>query len=337
LDEAMLRYLFDKKIRNVVLFTALGLVSSDLLKASLDDFQRLNPAAWGTDHVGRPLPDYVTGDECLFCHRGLTSWVTSRHRLTMREAELDSAALRALQNSPLRKFADGTTMVLGGKNRVRFLRPTGEYGKLAMLSTAWVPPRPGEPSHLDRTENPSWDAAKFADSCAGCHATGVDPKTRAFSSPSLDCYICHGEATLDHSKDTSLMLLSRTRKDPARVVISICGSCHIRAGRSRSTRLPYPNNFVAGDNLFRDFDVDLSDEAIGRLNPADRHVLENVRDVALLGKDATTCLSCHTVHKDSSKKHREVVEQPLCLNCHNATGPKSVRKAYEVRSTVCEY
>lgn len=334
----MLRYLPDMKIRiAVILAAAAGLVSSNLLRASLDDSQKLNPAAWGGDHVGQPLPDYVTGDECLFCHRGLTSWVTSRHRLTVREAEPDFVAVRALQNSPLRETAGETKMLLGRKQRVRFLKPTGEYGKLAVLSTAWVPPRPGEPPHLDRTDNPSWDAAKFADSCSGCHTTGVDPKTRAFSSPSLDCYVCHGEATLDHSKDTSLMPLSRTRKDPARVVISICGSCHVRTGKSQSTGRPYPNNFVTGDNLFRDFDVDLSDEAIGRLNPVDRHVIENVRDVVLRGKDEVTCLSCHDVHKDSSKKHREVAEQPLCLNCHNDSGPKSVRKPFEVRSAVCEY
>ena len=313
------------------------LSSGSIFLPTPDDTKRLDPAAWGGDHVGQPLPDYVTGDDCLFCHRGLTSWVTSRHRLTMREAEADFPAIRALQNSPSRKFADETRIVLGRKHRVRFLKPTGEYGKLAVLSTEWMPPRPGEAARLDRTDNARWDMTKFADSCAGCHTTGVDPKTRAFSSPALDCYVCHGEATLDHSKDTSLMLLSRARKDPPRVVISICASCHIRSAKSRSTGLPYPNNFVAGDNLFRDFQIDFSDEAIAKLNPADRHVLENVRDVVLFGKDDLACLACHDVHKDSSKKHRDVAELPLCLNCHNAAGPKSARKQYQVHSSACEY
>ena len=320
-----------------VLLATIACVSSSFLRPSTDDSKRLDPAAWGSDHVGQPLPEYVTGDECLFCHRGLTSWVTNRHRLTLREAESDSAAVRALWNSPHRETARETTLLLGRKQRVRFLKPTGAYGKLAVLSTAWVPPRPGESPHLDRIENPTWDAAKFANSCAGCHTTGVDPKTRAFSSPSLDCYVCHGDATVDHSKDTSLMPLSRTRNDPARVIASICGSCHIRTGKSRSTGRPYPNNFVAGDNLFRDFAVDLSDESMGRLNPADRHVIENVRDVVLLGKDETTCLSCHEVHNGSSKRHREIPDRPLCLVCHAANGPKSVRKPFEVHSTTCEY
>ena len=46
------------------------------------------------------------------------------------------------------------------------------------------------------------------------------------------------------------------------MVTSICAQCHVRTGKSRSTGLPYPNNFVAGDNLFRDFQVDFSDEAL---------------------------------------------------------------------------
>lgn len=320
-----------------MLLALVACLSGNLIRASRDDPKRLDPAAWGGDHVGKPLPEYVTGDECLFCHRGLTSWVTSRHRLTLREAEPDSAAARALRESPIRETVSEPTFLLGRKQRVRFLKPTGEYGKLAVLSTAWVPPQSGEPPHLDRIENPTWDAAKFADSCAGCHTTGVDPQTRAFSSPSIDCYVCHGDATLDHSKNPALMPLSRTRNDPARVVISICGSCHVRTGKSKSTGRPYPNNFVAGDNLFRDFAVNVSDEAIAHLNPADRHVMENVRDVVRLGRDEVTCLSCHEVHKDSSKRHRELADRPLCLVCHNANGPRSVRKPYDVYSATCEY
>ena len=42
------------------------LAADDLAKRSPPE---LNPAAWGSDHVGRPLPEYVTGEECLFCHR----------------------------------------------------------------------------------------------------------------------------------------------------------------------------------------------------------------------------------------------------------------------------
>src|SRR5581483_5051751 len=123
------------------------------------------------------------------------------------------------------------------------------------------------------TNNPHWDAQRFQDACAGCHTTGVDSREHTFSSLALDCYVCHGSADLQHSKDTALMILAKKRKDPPRVITSICAQCHVRTGKSNSTGLPYPNNFVAGDNLFRDFQVDLSPEAIAVQNPADRHVL----------------------------------------------------------------
>src|SRR5258707_9988874 len=31
--------------------------------------QQGDPAAWGSNHAGNPVPDFVHGDECLFCHR----------------------------------------------------------------------------------------------------------------------------------------------------------------------------------------------------------------------------------------------------------------------------
>jgi hypothetical protein len=62
-----------------------------------------------------------------------------------------------------------------------------------------------------------------------------------------------------------------------------------------------------------------------------------VRDVVLLGKEDTTCLTCHDVHKQSSKKHRLVAQSGNCLHCHNAMGSKKVRPAYEVHSRTCGY
>jgi hypothetical protein len=300
----------------------------------------LDPGAWGSDHVGKPVPEYVTGGECLFCHRNDVgpTWSKNRHHLTIREVEPDSSSLAILKKVPGHKEkAEEVKLMMGGVHRQRFLKPGAAYGHLDVLSTALMPARPGETEKLVAADNPQWDTKKFATSCAGCHATGVDAKTQAFSSPSVDCYGCHGEVDAKHSKDTSLVYLAKKRKDPARVVTAICAQCHVRTGKSRSTGLPYPNNFVAGDNLFRDFQVDLSSDASKSLNPADRHVLENVRDVVVLGKEDVTCLSCHEVHQQSTKKHHRVAASDSCLHCHNATGSKKIRKSYEVHSPTCDY
>ncbi len=301
--------------------------------------RRLDPAAWGSDHVGKPVPEFVTGDECLFCHRDDVgpSWGTNRHQRTVREAEKDAPALAALKRSAAKGLAGDVQLLLGDGNRQRFLKRSEAYGKLDVLSVEWQPPRPGKEGRLITAGKPHWDGHTFADGCAGCHATGVDGKKRTFSAVGLDCYACHGDAPLEHSKDGSRVHLARKRKDSAAVVTSICAQCHVRTGKSRSTGLPYPNNFVAGDNLFRDFQVDLSDEALKRQGPADRHVLENVRDVVVFGKKDVTCLTCHEVHKQSTRKHHRLAFDDSCQLCHHPTGSKKVRKTYEVHSTTCGY
>jgi predicted CXXCH cytochrome family protein len=295
---------------------------------------------WGSDHVGKPVPEYVTGDECLFCHRDKIgpSWGSNWHNRTVRDADPTAPGLTALVGAAeLKHFATDIKAVLGGRQRVCFLKPAAAYGKLDLLSVSWQPPQGAEAGKLLNTKQPHWDTERFGAACAGCHATAVDSKERAFSARSLECYVCHGEVSLEHSKNTALVHLSRKRKDSARVVTSICAQCHVRTGKSRSAGLPYPNNFVAGDNLFRDFQVDLSPGQIKRQNPADAHVLENVRNVELLGQEEVTCLSCHDVHKESTKRHHLVPQSDLCLHCHNATGSKKLRKAYEVHSQTCDY
>ena len=302
--------------------------------------KKLDPAAWGGDHVGKPVPEFETANECLFCHRNDVgpTWTNNRHNRTIRPIEAMSPAFAGLQKLPDFKDRIGEVeFVLGGDNRQRFLKPGTAFGTLELLSASWSPARPGQEGKLLSPEQPHWDAKAFGAGCAGCHATGVNSEKRTFAVKSLDCFVCHGVVPDKHTKDKSLVYLAEKRADPARVVTSVCAQCHVRGGKSKSGGLSYPNNFVAGDNLFRDFQVDFSDEAINKLNPTDRHILANVRDVALLGKDDVTCLTCHDVHKQSSKKHRRVAESRICLDCHNAEGPKTERKAYEVHSEVCGY
>jgi predicted CXXCH cytochrome family protein len=302
---------------------------------------KVDPAAWGGDHVGKPVPEYSTGEECLFCHRSDVgpTWNKNRHQRTVREAEAGDAAVADLKaDADWKALAGEVKLLLGAGRHTRFVKNGSAYGKLDLLSVVHEAPAAGGKGKLRPLgDKPHWDGKAFAGGCAGCHTTAVDPATKAFASPGLDCFTCHGVVPEEHGKDTKLVFLSKKRQDPARVVTSICASCHVRTGKSKATGLPYPDNFVVGDNLFRDFQVDLSPEALANLNPADRHVLENVRDVTVLGKDEVTCLSCHDVHKRSSKKHTRVPEDDSCLACHNETGSKRKLKPSEVHSKTCEY
>ena len=133
------------------------------------------------------------------------------------------------------------------------------------------------------------------------------------------------------------MPLAKARQDTPAAITSICASCHVRFGKSKASGLPYPTNFVAGDNLFKDFQVDFAQADNAKLNPADRHVLDNVREVVVNGREATTCLSCHDVHAGSSKRHRDLPVTQYCAHCHDAAQPIKGHKTYDVHSERCEY
>ena len=73
--------------------------------------------------------------------------------------------------------------------------------------------------------------------------------------------------TLNHTNDTSLIWLSKKRRSDAKAITSICAQCHLRGGKSKSTGLPYANNFLAGDNLFQDYAVDFARADDAELEP----------------------------------------------------------------------
>ena len=298
----------------------------------------VDPKAWGGNHAGKPVPEYVHGDECLFCHRNDigSTWQKNAHGVTVRQREDAPELAKTLESLPaLAEMAKQVEYFLGSRHRARLLKKEG-YGKFTLLNAQVALGGNGQPAKLIDHEKLAWDKVKFAGRCAGCHTTGVDPETRAFSEFGLDCYACHGAVDLNHSNDTSLVLLSKKRRNDAKAITSLCAQCHLRESKSRSSGLPYPNNFVAGDNLFQDLEVDWARADDQKLNAGDRHVWRNVRDVALYGNESITCLNCHQVHANSSFKHRRVLRAPICAECHQGEGFKDVKR-YEVHSALCEY
>ncbi|MGH9831323.1 MAG: multiheme c-type cytochrome, partial [Blastocatellia bacterium] len=186
--------------------------------------KRLDPAAWGGNHVGKPIPDFVHGDDCLFCHRddiGPT-WQKNSHGITVRQRE-DAPALAALlKGQPaLASFLPEVGYFMGSRHHVRFLKKEG-YGEFAILSTQADLGKDGKAQDWKNLNTPKWDAEKFGNQCAGCHATAVDVKTKAFSAFGLDCYTCHGNVNLEHTNDTSLIFLSKKSKKDPKAIESAC-------------------------------------------------------------------------------------------------------------------
>lgn len=300
--------------------------------------KKLDPAAWGSNHVGKPFPEYVHGDECLFCHRNDigAGWQRNAHGITVRQRE-DAPELAKLlgEQTPLASLAGEIEYFLGSRRRVRFLKKAG-YGKFALLNTQ-AALEPGARVRWLEPEKPAWNAARFANRCAGCHTTAVAPDARTFAAFGLDCFTCHGDVPLDHTKDTSLAWLSKKRRSDARAIVSICAQCHLRGGKSRSTGLPYANTFIAGDNLFQDFEFDFSRADDESLDPGERHIFRNVRDVVLYGAETPACLQCHRIHGQSSSRHRFAPQRPICFECHYPDRPFKVVRQYTAHNLTCEY
>jgi hypothetical protein len=325
------------KLLAIFSVTSLLLLSAAAVQNSRPKKTR-DPKAWGGNHVGKPIPEYVQGDECLFCHRNDIgpTWEKNSHALTMREREGAPELLTQINSDAvLGKFAAEVGFFMGSRHRVRFLKRAG-YGKFALLNVQAVLDKDLKIEKWVELENPIWDKDKYANRCAGCHSTAVDPATKTFSAFGLDCYTCHGDVNLEHSEDTSLVLLSKKRRNDVKVITSLCAQCHLREGKAKSTGLPYPNNFVAGDNLFQDFEADFARADAPSLNAGDRHVWRNVRDVVINGDESISCLNCHQVHANSSFKHRRVLRAPICSECHQGEGFKEIKR-YVVRSRLCEY
>lgn len=216
------------------------------------------------------IASYPTGDSCLFCHRNEigATWLINSHAWTIRAAGEPPQA-GALP-------ADATHVV--GKDHYRPLQQSG-YGKLALHSLG----------------GQVWQDNVFEKQCVGCHATAVNPETGEFSSVALDCYSCHGNVPEDHATRKGTALLSKTRKAAATEVVSICGSCHLRGGRSKTTGRPYPYAYVAGDDLFQDFKVDLQLDKKASIDASDTHIYVKTRAVIAGGSDKT-CTECHRIH-----------------------------------------
>jgi hypothetical protein len=236
-------------------------------------------AAAAEQGAAATIADYPTGDACLFCHRNEigSTWLVNAHAWTIRPVGEPPDV------GPLP--ADATHVI--GRQHFRPLKQNG-YGKFALLTLGGT----------------AWQSNVFEKQCTGCHTTAVNPQSGEFSSIALDCYSCHGNVPEDHATRKGTALLSRTRKEASREVISICGSCHLRGGRSKTSGRPYPHAYVAGDDLFEDFRVDLQLDVKEKLDSSDSHVYLKTR-AALEGDAEKTCVDCHRIHGPPEDKRRD--------------------------------
>lgn len=145
--------------------------------------------------VSAQQPEFVHGEECLFCHRNNIggAWQKNAHNLTTRVSEANPAE------------------ILLGRRGTRRLRKTG-YNRLAFID--------------------GQSTTDFNRECARCHTTAVDPRDFTYAYLGLDCYVCHGAVDLSHSARAATVPLGKRAATPAREANAICTTCHLRRGAS---------------------------------------------------------------------------------------------------------
>ena len=204
-------------------------------------------------------PEFVHGEECLFCHRNNigSSWQRNAHNVTTQQLE-------------------GSKTVVLGRHGSRRLQKTG-YNRLAFIDGK--------------------SATDFGRNCARCHTTAVDPKDFTYSYLGIDCYACHGAVDLRHSTREATVPLGKRAGIDAKAATAICTACHLRG--------------EAPD-----------------LNPGDRHVYRAAQGGG--------CLHCHSIHGNSTDRHRRVLTDEICNDCHIPGQPRKQVRTYAARHPLCE-
>lgn len=323
------------------LLAALGFIFNAEQKAAGQQSRQIDPAIRGKDHVGKTYPQLSGSDKCLNCHRADVGrfWIRDWHFLTLRgkyhEDHLAPEIETLDSHSDYKTFTGEINYILGGRDAVRFLKRSSD-SRFELLTIGIKRRKEGHPAKWFATAKSDWESSKFSEKCEGCHTSGLNSETKLPFEYFVGCESCHGPYNPKHANNAAFIRFSKKSRETAQMIASTCGSCHLRGGRSRSTDRPWPNNFVAGDNMFKDFvfDFALSDDPY--LNPIDKHVQQNIRDIAMRGKVDLTCLSCHALHPSNTEKHQQRQRSAYCMICHESDSYKSL-KHYEAHSSVCEY
>jgi hypothetical protein len=246
-------------LRVFVIFTFCGAGSVFFPRAILAQ-ATLDPAAWGGDHVGQPVTQFTSGDECLFCHRDVgTTWSANRHGQTVRLAEPQSPTLAALTRQPaLQGLAAEVELLLGAEPR-SLSQGSLDHGQLDLLTVEWVRTTasgkpPSRTAGLGQPQIPipaRYSHGRFGNSRSFGRLVGM------FRVP----------AKCQNMTSGRLVHLSPKRHDGPQSLLQSAANV-IPHGNGQSTGLPYPNLHRRRQPV-RDFQVICSSRLTTEIMPAD--------------------------------------------------------------------
>jgi hypothetical protein len=224
--------------------------------------------------------------------------------------------------------------VLGDRHHVRFLveDPDAEWGtgRWLALPCGWdVHEKEVTLHHPDEWRTLPWEGG-----CAGCHVTGFRAEDQGFLEFGVGCEECHGPAA-EHATTALPGNVLSFKKSSAADEVTVCASCHLQGGLSRSTGLKLPPHYRAGGPLFDDYEFDWSQLELGEdAKVLDVHQKLIVQSVIEKGDASLRCTSCHSLHGLKHEKHRELPKQEFCSLCHQ---DDFSLKEYSQSCNVCEF
>jgi hypothetical protein len=188
--------------------------------------------------------EYITSEGCKECHEEIfDQWKLSSHARMLRNAKEDPSAIEADNFSEEIPFTkDDIEYALGSHWIQKYL--TRIDGELYILPKFWnIVKQEWEPYSIW-----NWRNRPYSHHCNWCHSVGYDTETRTYVEESIGCEACHGPGKKHAESGEPADIVNPAKLSKVRADM-ICESCHTD-GKDRSTKTyPFPDGFVAGEDL----------------------------------------------------------------------------------------
>jgi hypothetical protein len=328
------------------------LATTVMLRKNVAHEESVQLAGKYKDRVGAT---FAGSETCKKCHeRTYLEWKTSLHSRMMRDVQNDPLAIIGDFDSPneVRTFSRAdVSFTLGSQWKQQYLT---KQGKDLLVLPAQYNFITGEwKDYLtDQPEKRNWWTE-----CAGCHATGVDPKQKTFVEMGVACEACHGPGSnhVEAEKGYEIpTVISGARLTP-HLAAQICGSCHT-GGREKSGKYAYPVDYQIHKGVgnirfyFNEFNKQDNPELFWPSGES-RHSNQQYLDwkKSEHAKVGVTCITCHEVHSSKSALHSvgevpnplvvirsktRLFEDQLCKSCHTTIQVRAAHRIHTFGSCV---
>jgi predicted CXXCH cytochrome family protein len=245
---------------------------------------------------------------CMMCHKATHPTIVKGFQ--------KSAHFKAMQNAADENaiVGDFSTNTAFKKDQVAFVLGSGRTEQAYLDAKFQVLPATWD------VKSKTWKPAQAVDGstqCIGCHVTGYNADTKAYTNLGVGCESCHGPGSEHVASPKTVTPVKPKNLTPA-LSAMICGSCH-SVGKDPTGKYAFPVGYRPGDDLTKFF-VDAKPTMPGRNQQysdwiTSKHAKANV-----------TCETCHNPHNedlnaDDTSKYPHQLRKPIndqCLGCHAA-------------------